>query len=217
MGDMRGDGRVFMLPQDYYAQLKAVGSTISNSDFMRKPQHQHLKDSYCAARFAIGYERHVQPCQIWVNPKQNSATDFVLRTPRRDFEFQTVIADVPERRIGDEYKPDAELGKPYRPGRGTAEGPAWIASKVLQKVDKKYADARNLSLLVYAMFDHNGLDYAAMCDSLPQDAGTFASVWVITNHHICSLRSCAELGSVQDLRLICDLPANPDDYTGSMM
>ena len=43
MDDTRRDGRVFMLPQDYFAQLKAVGSELSNTDFMRRPQHQHLR------------------------------------------------------------------------------------------------------------------------------------------------------------------------------
>jgi len=151
-----------------------------------------------------------------VNPTQNSDTDFVLRTPTRDFAFQTVVADVPERRLSDEYKRDAKPTRPYRPGRGSAEGPSWIASKVQQKLDKTYAEARKLNLLVYAMFEHNGLDYAAICKSLPQAACTFGSIWLITSHQICSLHSFTELGAVQDLRLICDLPANPDEYEGSM-
>jgi hypothetical protein len=94
--------------------------------------------------------------------------------------------------------------RPYEPGRGTVEGPKWIADAVCKKVEAKYSSARDLNLLVYANFPTNGLDYTSVCTSLSKFAGQFASIWIVTNHLICSVMSFPALGEISDLRMIYD-------------
>jgi hypothetical protein len=199
--------RTFLAPRDLKAQLEQAATELPVEDFITKPENHYLKETWCAAHFGLGYERHVRFCALWVNPEQNSDTDFVLKTECGEFPFQTTLSDFPKRRMGDDYKPGPD-GKfpvrPYEPGRGTHEGPDWIAKAVRKKVDAKYSAARDLNLLVYANFPTNGLDYTLVRASLSEFAGQFRSIWIVTNHLICSAMSFPALGEISDLRMIYD-------------
>lgn len=197
--------RKFVTPHELKAQLDAIAADVSVSDFIRKPQNQHLRDFWCAVHFGIGYEQHVAPCALWVNPEQNSDTDFVLNTDRGEFMFQATLSDIPERKMGDDYKA-AEDGKlpvrPYEPERGSCDGPRWIADAVQKKVAINYAAASVLNLLVYANFPTNGLDYDSVCVALRPFSNCFASIWVVTSHQICSVISTPSLRELPELSLI---------------
>jgi hypothetical protein len=199
--------RMFLTPRDLKAQLEQAAATLAPGHFIRKPENQHLKDIWSAAHFGLGYQRHVRPCALWVNPEQNSDTDFVLKTENGEFSFQTTLSDVPERRMSDDHRPGPDgrfPGRPYHPDRGTHEGPGWIADAVRKKLDVKYSAARDLNLLVYANFPTNGLDHESVRDAATEFAGQFASIWVITNNLVCSLMSFPALGEIPGLRMIYD-------------
>jgi hypothetical protein len=115
------------------------------------------------------------------------------------------LSDVPGRRMSDDYKllqHGSVSSRPYEPSRGTVEGPSWIADAVRKKVEASYAGDANLNLLVYANFPSDRLDYKSMCASIREFSGRFASIWVVTNHQICSVTSYPGLGYIPDLRLI---------------
>jgi hypothetical protein len=197
----------FITPRELKEQLENRAEGLPPCDFIRKPGSQVLKDTWCAAHFGIGYERHVYPCELWVNPEQNSDTDFVLKTEHGEFPFQTTLADVPERRMTDDYKPGPDGEFPvrnYEPGRGTLEGIDWISDAVQKKVAVNYSTAHELNLLIYANFPTNGLDYQSLCMKLHKYSGQFASIWVVTNHQICSVMSFLTLGEISEFRLIYD-------------
>ncbi|SRR5712691_3130543 len=199
--------RTFLKPRDLKTQLEKAAVALPPGHFIRKPENQHLKETWCAAHFGLGYERHVRPGTLWVNPQQSSDTDFVLKTEHGEFSFQTTLSDVPERRMTDDHKtgPDGRFpGRPYEPGRGTVEGPNWIADAVRKKVAANYSTARELNLLVYANFPTNGLDYESVCTNLREYSGKFASIWVVTNHQISSVISFPALGTIPELRMIYD-------------
>ncbi|NIO41318.1 MAG: hypothetical protein GTO41_14775 [Burkholderiales bacterium] len=68
----------------------------------------------------------MRPCSISVELEEYSDTDFILKTEAGEFPFQTTIADVPARQMGDDYipEPDGTLPtRPYEPERGHTEGP----------------------------------------------------------------------------------------------
>ncbi len=199
--------RMFVTPRELKAQLEQAAATLPPGHFIRKPENQHLKDIWSAVHFGLGYQRHVRPCLLWVNTEQNSDTDFVLKTEHREFPFQTTLSDVPERRMSDDHKPgpDGRLtGQPYHPERGSREGPKWIADAVRKKVEAKYSAAHDLNLLVYANFPTNGLHYESVRTVVDEFAGQFGSIWVVTNHLICSLMSFPGLGTISGLRMIYD-------------
>lgn len=200
-----------MAPRRLKARLEELAASLPQGAMVRDPRHQRLKDIWCATHFGIGYERNVVPCGIWVNTEQDSDTDFVLRTERGDFPFQTTLADVPGRRMGDEHRPDPGASSrllPYEPARGSIEGPDWIVAAICHKRAAGYSDASTLNLLVYANFATNGLDYKAIARKAAEPAPAFASVWVVTNHEICSVGPAASCGHLHALHLIY----HPDEW-----
>ena len=109
--------------------------------------------------------------------------------------------------MSDDHKPGLDgkfPGRPYRPDRGTREGPEWIADAVRKKVEAKYSAAHDLNLLVYANFPSNGLDYESVRTVANEFVGQFASIWVVTNHLVCSVMSFPALGEISGLRMIYD-------------
>ncbi|NJD56820.1 MAG: hypothetical protein FIA94_10505 [Nitrospirae bacterium] len=193
----------FHKPKELETIFEEKAQNVSPSDFIRKPLHKGLKEMWCAARFGLGYEKFVGPCLICVDLEENSDSDFILRSDAGDFPFQTCVADVPERRMGDDYvsDPDGTLPpRPYEPERGRIEGPEWVAAAVKGKVEKRYSTAKILNLLVYANFTAHDMDYQALCEAVRKYKDEFASIWIITNHGICSLASGDRLGEVQGLR-----------------
>lgn len=195
----------FYRPKDLEAIFEKRAANVSPSDFIRKPQHKDLKEMWCALRFGLGYEKFVKPCLIKVGLEENSDTDFVVKVDAGEFPFQTTIADVPERRMGDDYKPepDGRLSvRPYEPERGRIEGPKWIADAVKNKVEKQYSTAKNLHLLIYANFSAHELDYQMVSVEIRKYEDKFSSIWLITNHTICSVKVNCELGEIQQFRAI---------------
>jgi hypothetical protein len=202
----------FLRPRELKARLEESAAALPTGAFIRDPRQQHLKDIWCAAHFGIGYERHVEPCSVWVNTEQNSDTDFVLRIKKGDFPFQATLADVPGRKMGDEHRLSRDAAPrplPYQPGRGSAEGPEWIKAAICRKRTVRYSGASALNLLVYANFSTNGLDDDAVRRVAEEPAGAFASVWVVTNHQIFSVGQSGSCGRLHGLHLIYD----PDEWS----
>ena len=198
---------IFHPPKELKALLETQAENVSSSDFIRKPQHKPLKETWCAIQFGLGYEKHIAACWLRLNAEENSDTDFVLKTRTGQFLFQTTIADVPGRRMGEDHKPgpDGSLPtRPYEPERGRIEGPKWIADAVKEKVEKKYSNSRDLNLLVYANFTAQQMDYQAVCDEVEEYKSNFLSIWVITNHQICSLTTTPELGEIRHFANVYD-------------
>lgn len=195
----------FYKPKELESVFEEQAGNMSPSDFIRKPQHKNLKEMWCAIQFGLGYEKFVAPCWIKVNLEENSDTDFVLKVKAGEFPFQTTIADVPERRMTDDYKPqpDGTLpARPYEPERGRIEGPKWIAEAVKAKIQKRYSNAKKLNLLIYANFSAHNLDYQAICNAVREYKDEFSSIWIITNHQICSVKVVSELGEIRRFRTI---------------
>lgn len=186
-------------------ELKAFFETdavnASPSDFIRNPKYKHLKEMWCAIQFGVGYEKYVATCCIQVNKEENSDVDFILRTKAGQFPFQSTIADVPGRRMGDEYKmtPNGSMSSKPSVLGGRIEGAKWIADAVRAKDEKKYSHSRKLNLLVYANFMSFSLQYQSLSEELQPYTERFSSIWVITNQQICSVYSMPLLGAIQFL------------------
>lgn len=195
----------FIEPAQLMRLHDEMAEGLTPTQYIRKPEYQRLKDMWCAARFGMGYLRHVARCRVRVNELQSSGTDFFLEARGSIFEFQTVIADVPDRKMSDEYRV-SELGRsrPYEPDRGLIEGPQWIANAVNGKIAKLYAGAANLNLLVYANFSAHYQRSAPIREAVLELPRKFSSVWVMNNHQVCSTYSTQGLGSVDHLAAITD-------------
>jgi len=192
----------FYTPKELEAIFEEKAKDISPSEFIRKPQNKKLKEIWCAVHFGLGYQKYLGECSICVDLEENSDADFLLKTAAGEFIFQTTIADVPERRMGDDYRTEpngSRPTRPYEPERGRIEGPSWIAAAVKEKIMKRYSSAKNLNLLIYANFSAHSLAHITICDAVKEYKEEFASIWVITNHQICSLIINTELGEIPAL------------------
>jgi hypothetical protein len=201
----------FYKPKELELIFNAQAGNIDRSDFIRKPQHKDLKEMWCALRFGLGYEKFVAPCWIKVGLEENSDTDFILKVYAGEFPFQTTIADIPERRMADDYKPEPDgtlRPRPYQPERGRIEGPKWIGKALRDKLKKRYSNSKNLNLLIYANFRFHDLDYQTVCDEIREYEDEFFSIWIITNHQICSLKVSSGLG---EIRQFCGI-RSPEEF-----
>jgi len=205
----------FRDPEDVLRECDEERRTIPKGRFIRDPRYRPLQEKWCAAMFGVGYRRYVRPCRIALNESRDLMdADFFLQAGEVVFPFQTTERLRAERRRDDEYREleaveDAIAREPereeeltprllteYRPGLGTEEGPEWIAAAIAKKVRKRYAESRSLNLLVYANFEAKALSIDALRERARENRDSFASVWIITDFHICALFSNDRIGTV---------------------
>lgn len=117
--------------------------------------------------------------------------DFELKIGGQVLSFEITMVTRPDRKMGkeaqareraiEEFKETGDSSrlprKPYRPGLGEEEGPAWVAEGVAKKVAKGYAPKPHL--LVYANFDANDLDPQDLMHRCEAYSQSFASIWII--------------------------------------
>jgi len=173
---------------------------IRHEVLFNDPQYQKLTERWCAGMLGVGYSRLVTPCEVSVNESPYRVdVDLYLRSAGREWEFQ--LAEVLEegRLRGLEYKQLAAGNRrtvPYTPERGRLEGSKWLVEAVRRKAQKRYAGSASLHLLLYANFSARQLEHAEIVAALAPFSMDFASIWIITNLHLCSIFSPPELGTI---------------------
>jgi len=90
----------------------------------------------------------------------------------------------------------SSLLNPYRPALGAEKGTEWIEAAIARKVEKRYAGSEELNLLVYANFEAKGMDVRVIRKRAKAHRDKFASIWIITDRHICTLFSNELIGEV---------------------
>jgi len=186
----------FADPEAMLSAAEAEMKGIASEELFNNPKHQPLLDRWCAGSFAVAYALHMGECRVAMEPSEApSDADFHLRVGVGAFPFQTVEAQRPGRRRGEEYRQPSTL-TPYRPAAEGTDGPGWIRGAVQKKVEKRYSTARQLNLLVYADFTTEQLEWATVAHELERFRDEFASLWVITYGALGTVFSTPELGCV---------------------
>ena len=185
------------LPSELAAKHESIRSTITVEDFFRNPKHQRLREEWCAANFAQGYYRHLQPCLVYIEEvdPQND-TDFELGVANKRYPFQITEVQEPNRRRSDEYK-NYTLGKVIDEdwSQGTEEGPTWIKSAIEKKL-QRYGSVSNLNLLVYVNFPAYEINYTKVKEVTEASTKPFASVWLLTGDAMACLKVNPDLGTL---------------------
>ena len=173
---------------------------IPRERLFNKPQYQKLTERWCAGMFALGYSKFVSPCEVAVNEvSYREDVDIFIRSANRIWEFQLAEVQDTSRKRGLEYKrlaSGAAQIKGWEPARGTRECPLWLASAVRKKKEKCYANSSELNLLLYANFPAIQLEYSTLVQELTSFSVDFASLWILTSDHLCSVFSHSALGQV---------------------
>jgi hypothetical protein len=173
---------------------------IPNDRLFNDSQYAKVREQWCAGMLGIGYEKHVATCRVGVNESSERLdADLFLEAVGKEFPFQLVEVMEPDRKRGAEYKGQVAgtlRGFGFDPEAGRLEGPRWIAARIAEKTNKRYARSSDLNLLVYANFPAHQLAHDAVIEATRPHFGYFASLWVITNLWLGSLQVANELGRI---------------------
>jgi hypothetical protein len=186
---------VYRHPVELLAEVERSMESIPLAEFFGSSAYKVIREEWCAAMFGVGLQKVDVDCQVAINDVEATPCDFYVRIGPEELGFQNVEAMRKGRRRGDEYK--SEEPRPYRPQEGRKNGPGWVRAAIEHKIRKRYARAEDLHLLVYANLDAPGLEYDAMLEETADLLEAFASTWVITSTHICSLKSSPLLPSMK--------------------
>jgi len=182
---------------------------IPNEQLFNDPQYQKLKERWCAGIFGVGYSKVVASCVVGVNDAPfREDIDIFLKSQNREWGFQLAEVQEPGRRRGLEYKEFAKdkiRSIPYEPERGRLEGPAWLAESVRRKKEKNYSGSNDMHLLLYANFQARELEHSELAKHLQPFSNYFASLWIITSTHVCSIFSPRELGELNGWSVVRDI------------
>jgi hypothetical protein len=191
---------IYSDPREILGGAETEMEPIPNEELFNSPQYQKLKERWCAGMFGVGYSMFVGQCEVAVNASSyREDVDIFLRAKDREWEFQLAEVQEPGRQRGREYAQFAD-GKvrtlPYEPERGRIEGPKWLAEGVRKKKEKNYSGSKDMQLLLYANFPAQELEHSEIIKALEQFKSDFASIWVVTSMHVCSIFSPQELGQI---------------------
>jgi hypothetical protein len=179
---------IFISPKELLEKTESEMEKIPVSKFFNDPSEhfQKLRESWIAAKYGTGMGSYSQGCLVKIIEDRQDSADFLLRLEHKDYRFQSVEVVEENRKRGLEMRSPTAL-RSYRPEKGRIEGPGWVHAAVAKKVAKKYSDASKLNLLIYLDFNAAQFERDGLISSLQPFANSFASVWCITNWHICSL------------------------------
>mgnify|MGYP007073181831 FL=1 len=177
-------------PTELDAVVQARMATLSSKELLSERIHKRLLEMWCASRFALGYAQHFGPCRIEIEDVDE----------QRDFDFHQLLGD--DRRLpfqitevkdknwarGWEYKNLSlgEIERRQQENGAMSEDTALcrFREQLLSKANDKYANAKSLSILLYANIHVFGIRWEKIQVHLNDLAEQFSSVWVITENLI---------------------------------
>ena len=186
------------LPKELLAEHSAFRERVSSSEFFNNPKHQRAREQWCAAHFAVGYEKHLAPCAVLIEEvdPQND-TDFELEVEGGQHRFQVTEVQEPGRRRGDEYKV-SRAPKTIQEDwlLGTKHGSQWIHAAIQRKLER-YGFVGDLNLLVYVNFPAYEVNFGEVREVAHVVAEPFASVWLLTGNALACIKSNRGLANVE--------------------
>lgn len=182
---------------------------IPNDALFNSARYQKLRERWCAGIFGVGFSKLVSPCTVGINDAPfREDIDLFLKVHNREWGIQLAEVQEPGRRRGLEYKEFAKekiRSIPYDPERGRLEGPEWLAEGARRKKEKCYSGSAGMHLLLYANFPAGELEYSELTKKLQSFSSDFASLWIVTSMHMCSIFSSRELGEVSGWGMVRDI------------
>lgn len=181
-------------PTDLYAHVETQRDIVGDDKFVTDRACNRLREMWCASLFGEGFYRNVAPCKIEI-----AETD-----EQRDFDFLLhALNDIHPFQVSEVLDEGRKRNKEYRNGfSGLAADDGVIipkyahqrlASAIQGKINKNYADSKELNLLLYANFIGNEASWAMMVSNLSKQCSNFASVWIITSNEICCISTGIKL------------------------
>lgn len=174
-------------PAELLEKYRAIRASITDKEFFRSPKHKKTQEMWCAAHFSRAYSKYISPCTVLIDERDlQTDTDFDLDIDGLVHPFQVTEIMEPGRRRGEEYRDGTPIGVRYDDiEAGTVYGPTWIRHAIERKLEKRYAAASDLNLLVYVDFAGRNLEYDDLRNTCADVACHFASVWLLNGDTMC--------------------------------
>jgi hypothetical protein len=178
-------------PDELLAQYREIRGDTTTEEFFRAPRHKKTQEMWCAAHFALGYQKGVGECYVWISDEdEQTDVDFYLEINGTKHPFQITELMEPKRKRGDEYKNGGgESGTTHLEdwSFGTEHGPAWIRGAIEKKRGENYAGAAHLNLLVYVNFHAYQQQYDLIAQECSVASQGFGSVWLLNGNTLCCI------------------------------
>lgn len=179
-------------PQELHRIVEQRADAIGIPAFVTHGRHKRLREMWCAAAFARGYERNYGECQVDVDEVDEQLDyDFQLILPcSSPLPFQLFEVLDEGRRRSDEYKDvidRVETEPPRQKVRGSSYATRRLRAELEKKIAKHYANAQELHLLVYLNLNAGTLPWVSMASEIEFATPSFASIWVVTHDLIACL------------------------------
>jgi hypothetical protein len=173
------------------ASFRAIAATVSLAELMGR-RCKRLRESWCAARFAIGFSRLVHPALVEIAEEDE----------QREFDFHLAIDDTPYpfqiaelfdhgRRRESEYRDNtvAELEAIFRsrPYLDIDDAAKQVKTLLLNKIEKYRYGTADLHLLMYLNLNVRSANWVTIANACEQELKQFASVWLLTELTFCCL------------------------------
>ncbi len=185
-------------PDELFEKYRRIRAATSDEVFFNRPEYKRTQELWCAAHFANAYDRYLAPCMVLIDEStMNSDADFDLETAGKILPFQVSEVQEPGRRRGDEYKQPENLRPTYDLSRGSVLGPQWVRDGIQKKVEKRYANAQSLNLLIYLNFQAWEQQYFDIRNACAKATEGFSSVWLLNGNTMCVIKPSPELSAFE--------------------
>ena len=191
-------------PANLWEEVERTGAELSEMDRVNAAAHQRWRESWCAARFGMGYQRLFGYCAIEIEEKDEQRYyDFHLihrddsesEKTERKMPFQLVeVMDGHRRR--QEYRNltrEQRLAAEAARG-GTAEHAVERIKATLKgKVAKHYARADRMHFLLYVNVNGGAPRWKDLVEATKPESQAFGSVWLMTVSDFCCIHTNASV------------------------
>jgi hypothetical protein len=175
------------LPAELQRIVEQQADHVGTAVFVALGEHKRLREMWCAARFARGYERSFGTCHIDVDlVDEQREYDFHLVLPGgAPLPFQVFEVLDAGRRRAEEYSSDGAKRSDAQSDKLLVRGASYperrLRDELEKKVAKHYADSQELHLLAYLNLNAGSLPWASMAAAAEFAAPSFASIWIVTD------------------------------------
>lgn len=173
-----------------HERVEANIGALESRAFLTRPEHKRLREMWCASRLLTGYSGIYAAAEVAIEDvDEQREYDFYLVIENEWLPFQIVEVLDAGRRRGDEYREmsRAQVEKHHRNRglEGVEYGMTRVREELQKKIDKNYANADQLHILLYLNVNVAGFEWGALRDASAQATTTFSSIWAVTQDIFC--------------------------------
>jgi len=169
-------------PSELLRKYDELRAPLTSAEFFRQPGLQRLREMWCAARLAAGFEHHFGKCAVLIDDvdDQRSGDFSVSFVGGLTHSFEQAEVQKPGRRRGDEYRDRAPGSRWLEPFMEPEEAAESIRTAIEAKAKKLYSDQAELQLLVYVNLGASDLCPSKVQQHCQTASQGFAGVWLLT-------------------------------------